>query len=213
MQALKLLYMNPLWSIVYDYMREQQDYSAMREKPLDFRGTRFPEGHRAHEIGERVMLRNVNELLKRNPQVLSDLNAEHAKQPGEVTMVIIPGILLVIARYDDQLRAMIPSITCSLNAIGRLLFSRYNPDGYMIARSSPQYPEFLDNLYSRSVEEKGSIFNERSQELDWTNTSGYLNFNAQAMNPGDWLAAAMEGIISEGKGGSPRLKLPISEKK
>jgi len=40
-----------------------------------------------------------------------------------------------------------------------------------------------------------------------------LNFNAQAMNPGDWLAAAMEGIISEGKGGSPRLKLPISEKK
>lgn len=132
-------------------------------------------------------------LLRDNPHILTDLEAEHAIHPNQLIMAIVPTFNLIFARYNDTLIAVKPTLPCTSNAISSLLGGhRRGTGGYALFRHSGGMSEEL-LIHIAHNDPTRSVFN-----YNYSDPLGYV-------------AADVMGFIASDYDGnlSPRAELPV----
>ncbi len=141
--------------------------------------------------------KGVAVLLADNPHILPDLEAAH--RPDRVTMAIIPKLNIVLARYNDEAIAVLPTLSCTINAIYHA-FGDKEPEGYRIFSYPGGFPEELERFIA-----------------SYDPTSRSFNFDHD--NPLMYIAADIQGFITSNyyygenldRALSPRVSLPVPD--
>jgi len=147
------------------------------------------------EQGCDLFSKGIAVLLADNPHILPDLEASH--RPDRITMAIIPTLGIVLARFNDEAIAVLPTLSCTSNAMYQA-FGQRQPQGYRMFSYPGGFPEELERFIA-----------------SYDPTSRAFNFDHD--NPLMYIAADVQGfIISNYYGGadldrtlSPRVSLPL----
>lgn len=151
--------------------------------PIDLRGIFFG---KEDTVTSEITLAVAKQLLRNNPQMLKDLNKKHRALRGKgVAMVIVPQLNVVIGRVGDELRTIIPRISCTEAAIENLFQAYDDFGGYGVVSTSSAYDAFCQGLLGRRVDA-----NEK-------NHLAAMNFFSESMKPEDYIGAVLERYITE----------------
>ncbi len=144
--------------------------------------------------GRDVFAKAVAVLLEDNPHILPDIESSH--HPDQVTMAIIPKHGIVLARFNEELLAVRPTLSCTRYAIDDA-FNDKQPNGYRIFSYPGGFPEELEDFIT-------------------SDHQGY-SFNFDHDNPLMYIAADVQGFITSNTSWgedldqalSPRVSLPL----
>lgn len=124
------------------------------------------------------ILKHLDEILAANPHILSDLEEVYTDNPEQIAMAVMPGLPLVMARFQGETWAMAPSIGCSMYAIDDLFGGRPKDQReYKVVTSH-------DGLAGMAW------------EMAERNSRAVLSYDRQTMTAPDYLALGVQGYFS-----------------
>ena len=146
----------------------------------------------------------LDDLLRRNPFLISALSHEHERNPDAINAVIIPSLDLILADspfFGKQ--AIIVQLSCTRSAIRELFYS-YSTPGYGVFSFHNSIPESVSAIYE-TPEKNSSTLVFGSQE---PNARNFISADIQGSLATSYISNPNYVRSSEDAGNQPAQSIP-----